>query len=118
MFPLFYRSVAVPPGVALLKAYEPKVDLRAGLVDHPETQSIHITSHLHVSASQRYGDKTEASETSSDGPTSESIEAVIKMMSPFTSANMMEVGHAIRDGSMSTDGNDIVMFFNTIVSDE
>ncbi len=66
MFPLFYRSVAVPPGVALLKAYEPKVDLRAGLVDHPETQSIHITSHLHVSASQRYSDKTEASEIGSD----------------------------------------------------
>ncbi|TKA25631.1 hypothetical protein B0A54_17425 [Friedmanniomyces endolithicus] len=37
------------------------------------------------------------------------IQAVIEMMHPFTDQVMVEIGHAIRDGSMSEAGNDIVM---------
>ncbi|KAK0262325.1 hypothetical protein LTR91_026360 [Friedmanniomyces endolithicus] len=57
-------------------------------------------------------------ETGTDGSSTNSIQAVIEMMHPFTDQIMVEIGHAIRDGSMSEDGNDIVMFFDTATGDE
>jgi hypothetical protein len=57
-------------------------------------------------------------ETGSEGPSPESITAVIKMMEPFGDQIMDEMGHALRDASVAMDGDAIVTFFDTAAMDE
>ncbi|KAK6436903.1 hypothetical protein LTR95_006907 [Oleoguttula sp. CCFEE 5521] len=57
-------------------------------------------------------------ETAKDGPSSESIEAVFKMMYPFSDSVMEEAGTEIRGATMSEDSTIIVEFFDTIAEDE
>jgi hypothetical protein len=57
-------------------------------------------------------------ETGGNSPSSESVEAVIRMMEPFGSQIMDEVGHAIRDASVAAEGDGIVTFFDTAAMDD
>jgi len=57
-------------------------------------------------------------ETGGEGPSGESIAAVIKMMEPFGDQIMDEMGHVLRDASVAVDGDGIVTFFDTAAMDE
>ncbi|KAH9827837.1 CMGC/SRPK protein kinase [Teratosphaeria destructans] len=102
--------------VSLMMSFVEKMDedqVQAMMAILFEEDGEYLDMHeIMITALMRY-----TKETNTSGPSKESVEATIRMMEPFTSSTMCEVGRQIRTASMDEDGDTIAVFFNEIVLD-